>query len=645
MAYNLSEYGYVRIAASTPELKVGDIEFNVNEIVNVIEVAAKEKCSLVVFPELSITGYTCGDLFFQENLLSTSVEALEYISEYLKSKEITAIVGVSIMIKGKLFNCAAVIDSNGIAGIVPKTYIPGSAQYYEERWFSSSKDIDIDEIGIGDYIIPFGADLLFTHSGTGLIFGIEICEDLWAVNPPSNDMALAGANLIFNPTASDEYLGKTPYRRNLVALQSGRCLAAYAYASCGPNESTSDLIFSGHCMIAENGVILTENEKLFFGSQLITADIDIQKLANERLRNNTYGISKTEKNFRLIPVDFGETKSNELRRHLSPTPFIPSDDELRSETCEEVFRLQTAALAKRLMHIGSENVVIGVSGGLDSTLALLAVHKTFDMLGLSSKGIHAITMPGFGTSNKTKDNATELSRALKTTFKTIDIKHAVEQHLKDIKHPKSKHDVTFENAQARERTQILMNYANKVGGIVIGTGDLSELALGWATYNGDHMSMYGINSGVPKTLIKYIIEWCAEEEYSGKISDLLRDIIDTPISPELLPPSKSGKIQNTEEAIGPYKLHDFFLYYFMRMSFSPSKIYLLATIAFKGEYTKPQIKKYLKIFYKRFFANQFKRNAMPDGIKIGTVSLSPRGDWRMPSDASVKLWLDELENL
>jgi len=645
MKFNLSDYGYVRIAASVPALKVGDIEFNVNEIINVIDVAAKEKCSIVLFPELSITAYSCGDLFFQENLLNTSIEALEYIAEYLKSKNMSVIVGVPIVIKGKLLNCAAVIDSSGIVGIVPKTYIPGSDQYYEERWFSSANDIDMDEVGIGDNIVPLGSDLLFTHAETGLIFGVEICEDLWAINPPSNDMALSGANLIFNPTASDEYLGKTTYRRNLVALQSGKCLTAYAYASCGPNESTSDLIFSGHCLIAENGIIMAENERLAFNSQLIASDIDIQKLANERIRNSTYGISKSNKKFRLIPVDFGAPIVNELRRPLSSTPFIPDDNEIRKETCEEIFRLQTAALAKRLMHIGIRNVVIGISGGLDSTLALLAVHQSFQMLGYNSKGIHAITMPGFGTSEKTKNNAIELAKGLKTSFHKIDIRQAVEQHLKDIQHPLSNHDITFENAQARERTQILMDYANKVNGIVIGTGDLSELALGWATYNGDHMSMYGINSGVPKTLIKYIIKWCAEEQYSGKISDILLEIFDTPISPELLPPTKEGKMQDTEKEIGPYKLHDFFLYYFIRMGFAPAKIYFLASIAFKGEYTPAFIKKCLKIFYTRFFANQFKRNAVPDGIKIGTVSLSPRSNWRMPSDAVAKLWLDELENL
>ncbi len=644
MTFNLSEYGFVRVAASSPNLKVADIEFNVNEIINVLETAAQNNCQVVAFPELSITGYTCGDLFYQEILLNTTIEALEYIAEYLAKNQLTVIVGMPLAVKGKLFNCAAVIDGTGIIGIVPKTFIPGTAQYYEERWFSSAADADFDSVQIGDNDVPFGNDLLFGNSASGLLFGVEICEDLWAIAPPSNDMAIAGANLIFNPTASDEYLGKTDYRRRLVTLQSGRLLATYAYASTGPGESTGDILFSGHCMIAENGTMLAENERYVFESQLIISDIDVEKLAHERLRNNTYGISKTEKIFRILSVEFNDVQTKELFRHISSAPFIPSDELLRHETCEEVFSIQTSALAKRINHIGIKNVVIGISGGLDSTLALLTVRKTFELLDLDSKGIYAITMPGLGTSDKTKNNAIELAKQLKTTVKIIDIVPAVEQHFKDIGHNKNKHDITYENSQARERTQILMDYANKVDGIVIGTGNLSEMALGWTTYNGDQMSMYGVNAGIPKTLIKYIIGWCAETQYSGKLAKLLTDIMNTPISPELLP-AKSGKMQKTEDTIGPYRLHDFFLYYFMRMSFSPTKIYLLANLAFKGEYKSATIKKYMQVFYKRFFANQFKRNAMPDSIKVGTVSLSPRGDWRMPSDAVVKLWLDEIDNL
>jgi len=475
MTFNLSEYGYVRVGVSTPNLKVADIEFNVNEIVSVLETASENHCQIVAFPELSITGYTCGDLFYQANLLDTALEALEYLSEYLATKQIVAIVGLPLAVKGRLYNCAAVIDGSGVVGIVPKTFIPGTAQYYEERWFSAAEDADFTSVQIGDTEVPFGNDLLFGNESSGVLFGIEICEDLWAITPPSNDMAIAGANLIFNPTASDEYLGKTDYRRRLVTLQSGRLLAAYAYASTGPGESTSDILFSGHCMIAENGTLLAENERFVFESQLIVSDIDVEKLANERIKNNTYGISKTDKLFSALPVEFGDVKAKELFRPLNPSPFIPVGKELRDETCEEIFAIQTTALAKRLNHIGTKHVVIGVSGGLDSTLALLAVHKTFELLDLNPKNIHAITMPGFGTTEQTKNNALELAKLLKTTIKTIDIVPAVEQHFKDIGQAKTKQDITFENSQARERTQILMDYANKIGGIVIGTGDLSEI--------------------------------------------------------------------------------------------------------------------------------------------------------------------------
>lgn len=641
----LSDFAFIRVAAAVPEIKVADIEFNVNEIVNVIDAAIFSKCNVLLFPELCVTGYTCGDLFYQENLRDASIDALLYLQEYLRNKKITIIIGAPIAVKGKLFNTAVVIDNNGIAGIVPKIHIPGTLQYYEERWFSSAIDADTDSVVIGDRMIPFGTNLLFSNSRTGLMFGIEICEDLWTVKPPSSDMAIAGANVIFNPTASDEYLGKKEYRRNLIASQSGRCLSAYVYASSGPNESTSDLVFSGHSLIAENSIILAENERFNFNSQIIAADIDLQRLNNERIRNNSFGSSYSDIQYRVIPIDFTDSKVTELLRPIHKTPFIPADIDLRKETCQEIFRIQTTALAKRIRHIGISNIVLGISGGLDSTLALLVCLSTIKKLGLSAKNIHAITMPGYGTSEQTLNQAVELAKKLKVTLKTISIKSALEQHFKDIEYPNDKFDITFENAQARERTQILMDYANKVNGIVVGTGDLSEIALGWTTYNGDHMSMYGINSGVPKTLIKYIIDWCASDLYSGSVSELLQRVINTPISPELLPPDKSGMIQDTEKVIGPYILHDFFLYHFIRHSCPPRKIYLLACLAFKNEFKATEIKKYLKVFYSRFFANQFKRNAMPDGIKIGSVSLSPRGDWRMPSDAVANLWLNEIDDL
>ena len=645
MLINPSEYGFLRIAASSPEMKVADIEFNVNEIVNVINIASKKKASILLFPEMSVCGYTCGDLFYQESLLNTSVEAILYLSEYLKGRNIVVVIGFPLSINGRILNCAAVLDNNGIAGIVPKTHIPGTNQYYEERWFSSANDIEIDAVSVGELAVPFGTDILFSNSQASLMFGVEICEDLWSVNPPSNAMASAGANLILNLSSSDEHLGKSDYRRDLVRIQSGRCLAAYAYASSGPGESTTDLVFAGHCMISENGILLTESKRFEFSSQIIYSDIDLQKLNHERLINNTYAASKYDKKFRLIPVEFSQVNTKELLRPVARTPFIPSDENKRKETCREIFSLQSTGLAKRIRHIGAENLVLGISGGLDSTLALLVAHQTILKLGYKPKCIHALSMPGLGTTEHTKNNAKKLAEALNTTYKEISIAKSVRQHFADIGHNENIHDITYENSQARERTQILMDYANKFNGLVIGTGDLSELALGWSTYNGDQMSMFGVNAGVPKTLIRYIIQWCSDEYYSGQ-SELLTSILDTPISPELLPPTKSGKItQKTETEIGPYLLHDFFLYHFIRTGCSPTKLYLLARIAFAGEFKNADIIKYMKIFYQRFFANQFKRSAVPDGVKVGTVSLSPRSDWRMPSDASVNLWKSELDKL
>jgi NAD+ synthase (glutamine-hydrolysing) len=638
-------YGFLRVGVCSPELKVADVEFNVNEIAAVVNAAVKQKASIVLFPELAVTGYTCGDLFFQESLLNSSVDSIIYLSEYIKTKKITAIVGFPLSLNGRIYNCAAVLDENGIAGIVPKTYLPGSNQYYEERWFSSANDVKTDAVSIGNTLVPFGTSLLFSNSEAGLLMGVEICEDLWSVNPPSNQMAVAGANLIVNPSSSDEHLGKVNYRRDLVRMQSGRCLSAYAYASSGPGESTTDLVFSGHCLVAENGSMIAESSRYNFQSQLTIADIDLQKLNHERLINNSYAGSKTESSFRLIPISFNQSSINNLYRPLSRTPFIPSDISIRNETCREIFNIQSTGLAKRIKHVGIKNVVIGVSGGLDSTLALLVALEAFRKLRINLSGIHTISMPGPGTSDQTKENARNLAKLLKTTFQEISITDAFNSHLKDIGHPNNKHDITFENAQARERTQILMDYANKVNGIVIGTGDLSELALGWATFNGDHMSMYGVNSSVPKTLIQYIIRWCADEYYKGH-SELLLSILDTPISPELLPPTKTGKIsQKTEDTVGPYILNDFFLYHFIRTGCSPTKLFVLARLAFKGDYSDKFILDTLKKFYSRFFANQFKRSTLPDGPRVGTVSLSPRGDWRMPSDASVNLWMSELDSL
>ncbi len=638
--------GFIRVASVSPELRVADIEFNNTLISQSIQKAEKANVNIIVFPEMCITGYTCGDLFFQKLLLDNAIESVLNLAKAHSKSKIISIVGAPIQISDKIYNAAFILQNGKILGIVPKTYLPNNAEFYEERWFASSFHCSESFIEIKDELIPFGADLLFVNKETEMIFGIEICEDLWAVIPPSSMMSIAGANLIFNLSASDEYLGKYQYRKNLVITQSARYLSGYIYASAGPNESSSDLVYSGQCMVAENGVLLQESQRFQFESQMIIADLDIDKLKSERTKNTSYRKSERGIDYRMIECDIKHIQDTIFQRQISRTPFIPSDESVRSETCEEIFNIQQTGLAKRLKHIACKNVVIGVSGGLDSTLALLVTHKAFQKLGMNPNGIHAITMPGFGTTQKTYMNAQKLSGMLNCTFLEVDIKPAVNQHFKDIQHDINLLDTTYENAQARERTQILMDYANKVKGIVIGTGDLSEMALGWSTYNGDHMSMYGINAGVPKTLIKYIIEWCINTETDEKYCKVLLDIISTPISPELLPPGKGDKIeQKTEDQIGPYILHDFFLYHFIRNSYPPLKIMELAAYSFKGEYSRQVIIKYLKLFFKKFFENQFKRNCLPDSVKVGSVALSPRGDWRMPSDSLPNIWLNDLDTL
>jgi len=643
---NLSKYGFYRICTASPEVKVADISFNLSKIIETVLEVEKRKCSLVIFPELSLTSFSCGDLFYQKILLDESVNALEKLTVFSLNTQLVIVVGAPIFNKGKLYNCGIVISNGEIKGIVPKSYIPNTNEYYEERWFSSANDNDDDFIELAGKLIPFGNDLIFKDEiNSELLIGIEICEDLWAVNPPSSNLALAGANLILNLSASSEYLGKADYRKKLVISQSGRCIAAYAYSGSGPGESTTDVVFSGHSIIAENGILLTESERFNFSSQITIADIDIQRVNHDRIKNNTFGGSYSNQ-FRIIDLPVPELFDTNIERKINSTPFIPLDKDSRADTCKEIFNIQTTGLSKRLKHTGLKNVVIGISGGLDSTLALLVILKAYEKLGLDKSGIHSIAMPGFGTSSRTKSNSILLARNLGLEPKIIDIKKAVEHHFKDISHQIENHDVVFENSQARERTQILMDIANMVNGLVIGTGDLSEMALGWSTYNGDHMSMYGVNAGVPKTLVKYIIEWCSDEIFDVETSEILRDIIDTPISPELIPPDVNGKIvQETEVEIGPYLLNDFFLYYSVRFGFNPAKIYYLATIAFAEKFDKVLIKKYLIEFYQRFFSNQFKRSCLPDSIKVGSVSLSPRGDWRMPSDAVSVLWLKELLNI
>lgn len=644
------EFGFVRAAAVSPNLRVADVTFNVNEIIVALRQAADAGAALALFPELSVTGYSCGDLFYQTLLLERARAALDTLARATAELGIAGVVGLPLLQDGRIYNCAAFLNRGAVVGIVPKTYLPNTQEYYEARWFASARYARFDAVTIHGARVPFGADLLFRATNVaGLTLGIEICEDLWAINAPSSDKALAGATILLNPSASDDTLGKSEYRTDLVTHQSGRCLAAYLYAGASPNESTTDVVFAGHSLIAENGTLLAITKRFQFETQMALADMDVERLANERAKNTSFATQAPHHTYRTIEFELPpprETQPYVLQRALLQMPFVPSDPERRALHCREIFALQATGLAKRLKHIGIQNVTLGVSGGLDSTLALLVTLKAFDVLGLDHNGIHAISMPGFGTTARTKSNAEQLAQNLGIAFHTIPITDAVRQHFRDIGHDENLHDVTYENAQARERTQILMDLANQVNGIVIGTGDLSELALGWATYNGDHMSMYDVNAGVPKTLVRYLVEWAADAEFSGDVAKILRDIATTPITPELLPLDVQGaQAQNTEETIGPYVLHDFFLYYMVRHQFAPRKIFFLAQQAFDDEYDASTILKWLRVFYKRFFSQQFKRSATPDGPKIGSVALSPRGDWRMPSDASAALWLEQLEKI
>ncbi len=646
-AINLVDFGLLRIGVSTPEMRVADVDFNLAKIRKVVRLAQEKKCRLVLFPELCLTGYTCADLFFQQRLQQKVEEALLKLAQLSAAEDMTLVVGAPISISGRLFNCAAFISGGEICGLVPKSFLPNSGEFYEQRWFCSAFENHSDFCQIGSEQVPFGTNLLFqAEDFPSALIGVEICEDAWSVAPPSGSQALAGATLLLNLSASPEILGKHAYRRSLVASQSARCLAAYAYASAGPNESSTDLVFSGHSLIAENGQILAETERFQFDSQLALADIDLDRLLGERQRNSTFSTRLPEHDFRIQSFQIHPLPIMKLRRPVAKTPFVPPDDAERSARCQEIFQLQTSGLMKRLRHTNSQKVVVGISGGLDSTLALLVSVKAFDRLGLDQKGIIALTMPGFGTTDRTRGNAEELAEQLGVELRVIPIDKAVQQHFSDIGHDPDLHDITYENSQARERTQILMDVANQVSGLVIGTGDLSELALGWCTYNGDHMSMYAVNCGVPKTLVRYLVDWCSKEEFSGRISAILDDVCATPVSPELLPPDSDGNIkQITEQVVGPYELHDFFLYQIVRMHFPPKKVLMLAEQAFADEYSRSELLQWLRQFYQRFFSQQFKRSCLPDGPKVGTVALSPRGDWRMPSDASVDLWLEQLEGL
>ena len=638
----MNEYGYVKVGASTLELKVSDTIYNVQMIKKQIDEAVNKNIQIISFPELSITGYTCGDLFNQDILIDKAYEGLKDLVDYSKDKMIVIIVGAPIKCENKLYNCAVVINDGKVLGIVPKTYIPNYNEFYEMRWFKSSNDLKIKEINLFNEIVPIGVDLIFTSKlDDELKFGVEICEDVWSLYPKSNDYASSGASIIFNLSASNETIGKYDFRKELIKMQSIKTISGYVYSSSGINESSTDLLFSGSSLIYENGKLLSENNRFDFNSNLIYSDVDIKRLVNDR-RKNTSFISNTDKEYRNIY--FTTSKNNLISRKYSKYPFVPSNEDKREERCKEIINIQSSALAKRLKHTNIKKCVIGVSGGLDSTLAFLVIKKAFEKLKIDNKNIIAVTMPGFGTTNRTYENALDLIKINNATLKEIDIKKACLVHYSDIDQDINNHDITYENAQARERTKILMDIANKENALVIGTGDLSELALGWCTYNGDHMSMYSVNSSIPKTLVKYLVKYIADTDKKNK--KVLYDILSTPISPELLPADEKGNIkQITEDKIGPYILHDFYLYHFFRYGASPKKIYMLAVNTFENEYSKEEILKWLKVFIKRFFTQQFKRSCMPDGVKVGSISLSPRGDLRMPSDASYNIWIKELEEI
>jgi NAD+ synthase (glutamine-hydrolysing) len=638
------DYGFVRVAAAVPQLKVADCEFNSDNIISIIKKAEAEHIQFVVFPELSITSYTCGDLFHQQALVKESAGQLTRILKSTSRTEILAILGMPLYVDSQLFNCAVVIQSGAVLGVVPKAYIPNYSEFYEERWFSSSTKAQSNFINLCGQV-PFGTDILFIdRQNQGVCFGVEICEDLWVPIPPSSIQAVSGANIIFNLSASNEIIGKADYRRELVRQQSAKCIAAYVYTSSGVCESTTDVVFSGHAIISEYGTVLAESERFVDNEQILFTEVDVEKLLNDRCKNTSFMETGVNRSFRKIPFELRKVEHSKLTRKIEAHPFVPSNINKRDLRCKEIFDIQTSALYKRLKHTGMKTAVIGISGGLDSTLALLVTTKTFDKLGLARSNILAITMPGFGTTNETYNNALLLMKTMGVNIREIDIKPACLQHFNDIGHDSKIHDVTYENVQARERTQLLMDIANKNCGLVIGTGDLSELALGWSTYNGDHMSMYAVNCGIPKTLVRFLVQWVADNNFDEASRKVLYSIIDTPISPELLPPDKNGEInQKTEDLVGPYELHDFFLYHMVRYGASPKKILFLANEAFSDRYTLAVIKKWLEIFIKRFFSQQFKRSCLPDGPKVGTISLSPRGDWRMPSDAEAALWLKELE--
>ena len=636
------KYGFIKVAAAIPAVKVADVDYNVGQIESLIAQAEGQGVEIMVFPELCLTGYTCQDLFKEQLLIDKAEEGLMVLLDFTRKLDVISIVGLPVQIGSLLYNCAAVIQGGTLLGVVPKTYLPNYGEFYEKRWFASAQDLSAQDIYLAGSPVHVTPEPTIFATADGARFGIEICEDVWAPTPPSNQLSLAGADVIFNLSASDELIGKHQYLRQLLCQQSARTMSGYVYASCGFGESTQDVVYGGNAMILENGHLLCEADRFSFQPQIKTMQIDVERLRTERRTNSTFITAQSVAKCQPVIVTCKPVapREFELTRSIDPHPFTPTDVKMQ-ESCEEILNIQVAGLAKRLYHINGTKAVVGISGGLDSTLALLVTVKAFDKLGLDRRGIIGITMPGFGTTDRTYNNAMKLMQTLGVTIREISIAKAVTQHFEDIGHDINTHDITYENSQARERTQILMDVANQANAIVIGTGDLSELALGWATYNGDHMSMYGVNAGVPKTLVRYLVSYIAQE----MATEVLRDIVDTPISPELIPADEQGNIrQKTEDLVGPYELHDFFLYYFLRFGFRPSKIYMLAQKAFAGIYDEEVIKKWLQTFCRRFFTQQFKRSCMPDGPKVGSVSLSPRGDWRMPSDASSALWLKDVEH-
>ncbi len=642
----MMNYGYIKVASAIPSVKVGDCQFNLQEIEQMIARAEGQGVEVIVFPELSITGYTCQDLFRQQLLLDVAEQSVLMLLDFTRQLDIIVIVGAPVQVGMILLNCAVVIQKGEILAIIPKTYLPNYSEFYEKRWFASSQDSHPTEIIYAGSKTMVTAQPTIFRTYTGATFGVELCEDVWAPEPPSTFLTLAGADIIFNLSASDELIGKHAYLQQLLSQQSARTMSGYVYSGSGFGESTQDVVYGGNALIYENGKCIAESERFSFEPQMVVSQIDYEKLRAER-RNNTTFVNAQRRveqgNVRFIDCHSISQDDFTLMRNISPTPFIPEQENMK-DACEEIFNIQIAGLAKRLVHTNCRTVVVGISGGLDSTLALLVCVRTFDKLKLPRTGIIGVTMPGFGTTDRTYTNAMALMKSLGVTIKEVSIKKSCIQHFEDIEHDISVHDVTYENGQARERTQILMDLSNKYNGMVIGTGDLSELALGWATYNGDHMSMYGVNVSIPKTLICYLVQYVAESGIDTDSRATLTDIIDTPISPELIPADEQGNIaQKTEDLVGPYILHDFFLYYMLRCGFRPSKIYMLACHAFMGEFDEETIKKWLRVFLRRFFAQQFKRSCLPDGPKVGSVSLSPRGDWRMPSDACSTLWVKEVD--